>query len=82
MQLMEFPVRGDFMIEIPEFGELLNLDIHPSPDSVYNIALNIKPEIKSANINVESANLEVNIARSGYQPALTLNGGLGTNYSS
>jgi outer membrane protein len=82
MQLMEQPVSSDFSIEVPRFGEVINQNIHPVPDSIFNIALNIKPQIKSANINVESAKLDVSIARSGFLPVLALNSGIGTGYSS
>ena len=82
MQLMEIPVTSGFMIETPKFGEIVNKNIYPKADSIFNIALNLRPEIKSADLGLESAKLDVSIARSGYQPDLSLNGGISTGYTS
>lgn len=83
MQLMELPVKPDFSIVHPDFGNDLNQNRKsPNADSIFNIAMGIKPQIKSADLNKQSAELNVNIAKASYQPQLTLNGGISTGYTS
>ena len=82
MQLMELPVTPSFDIEYPELSDITLLMTVPSVDSVYQQALTIRPEIKSAELNRQAADLGVNIAKSGYQPELSLNGSLSTDYTS
>jgi len=76
MQLMEIPVPNKFGVEHPNLDISKDLTISVDADSIYTIALGIKPQIKSAQINKQVAELSVSIARSGYQPTLSLNGGI------
>lgn len=82
MQLMELPETADFAIEHPDLGNLINQKREPDPVEVYQTALNIKPEVKSAALNLKSANLGVDIAKGGYYPNVSLNTGISTLYSS
>ena len=52
----------------------------PSPDIIYAEALGIKPEILSQQLRLQGTEHSIKIARAGYYPTLSLNGGLGTNY--
>ena len=52
----------------------------PSPDAIYAEALTVKPEIQSAQIAVTAAERNINIAKAGNYPSLSLSGGMGTNY--
>ena len=52
----------------------------PSPDVIYAEALGIKPEILSQQLRLQGTERSIKIARAGYYPTLSLNGGLGTNY--
>jgi outer membrane protein len=83
MQLMELPVTSDsFDIDRPDMASLVNKGLHPKPDSVYNIALGIKPQIKSYALSKQVAELDVDVAKAGYQPVLSLSGGVSTGYTS
>jgi outer membrane protein len=82
MQLMELPVSNEFVISHPDFNIPQNYVQVPRADSVFNIALGIKPQIKSADINKQIAQLNVAIAKAGYLPVLSLSGGLSTGYQS
>jgi outer membrane protein len=82
MQLMELPVSNNFMIEHPNFEDKISTIDKLNTDSVYVIALETKPQIKSSEINQQIAALDVSIAKAAYQPSLTLRGGLSTGYSS
>ncbi len=52
----------------------------PSPDVIYAEALGIKPEILSQQLRLQGTERSIKIARAGYYPTLSLNGGMGTNY--
>jgi outer membrane protein len=82
MQLMELPVTNDFEIEQPDLTNLINKSRNSLPDSVYQIALAIKPEIKGAALHRESISIGVDIARSYYMPHIALNAGVGTGFNS
>jgi outer membrane protein len=82
MQLMELPVTADFAIVSPDLKNLLNQNIDPSSDEVFRSAVNMKPQIKSAELTTESAKLDNEIAKANLFPSLSMAAGLGTNYSS
>ena len=82
MQLMEIPVDNAFMIASPHLDSLLNQNRQPEAGEIYNLALGIKPQIKSAELSKESSKIGVKIAKADAIPDLSLNAGLGTGYSS
>ena len=82
MQLMELPVTSDFEIEQPDLTTLINKTRNSLPDSVYQIALAIKPQIKGAAMHRESISMDVEIARSYYMPRITLDAGVSTGFNS
>jgi outer membrane protein len=80
-QLMYLP--GDTNIEIfaPEIALTEGVFQIQDPYKVYDYALKNRPEIKSAEIQVETAAKDLSIARSGISPSLSLSAGLGSGYS-
>jgi outer membrane protein len=82
MQIMQYPVSDSFKVFHPNLDSLMVLQKTPDKDTVYKTALAIKPQIKSAALNKESALLSEKIARADYWPKLTLDASLGTNYTS
>jgi len=54
--------------------------LYKSPSEVYNKALMNRPEIKSAELDIESANLSVEIAKSFYAPSLSASANVGSGY--
>ncbi len=82
MQLMELPVTSGFDIEYPDLSGTVLQTINPDVDSVYQQALNFRPEIKSVVLNRQIGDIGVTIAKSAYQPSLSLSGGVSTDYSS
>jgi outer membrane protein len=82
MQLMELPVDPNFQISSPNLDSLLVDNAHPNAQEIYNLALGFKPEIKNAELNKQSAKLNVNIAKADFLPSLSLGAGLSSNYSS
>jgi len=81
MQLMELPVSENFNIVDPFMGDSINQNLVPLASDVYATAVEIKPQIKSAGYNKESAALNKKIAEAGYYPTLSAEAGLGTGYS-
>jgi outer membrane protein len=54
--------------------------ILPTPQNIYTQALANKPEIKSAEIGVKTAQKSLKIAQSSYFPTINLSAGVSTNY--
>jgi outer membrane protein len=82
MQLMELPITNDFEIEQPDLTNLINKSRNSLPDSVYQIALAIKPQIKGAALRSESISMGIGIANSAYMPRISLDAGVSTGFNS
>jgi outer membrane protein len=82
MQLMEIPVNSEFDIVYPDLASLSENDLIPNAESVYQKALSVKPQVKSANLNTEAAQMNVKVAQAQYYPSLVLNGSVSTGYNS
>jgi len=81
MQLMELPVQDNFNIAHPDLSENLNQGRIPDVKSVFQTALEIKPQVKNAVINKQVASLDEKIARASYFPVLTVSAGISSGYS-
>ena len=68
-------------IEIPDL-QLEDLVLEQNAEAVYKIALESMPEIKSAVLKMESANLALKANRGSYLPRLSLTGLASSNFSS
>ena len=77
-------LEGDEAIEInvPSFPETITIAGLPTPAEVYMAALDLQPQIAADKLNVEAANIGVDIAQANRYPTLTLGGGINTFYSS
>ncbi len=82
MQLMELPVDANFKIGSPNLDSLLIQAAQPDAQEIYNLALGIKPQIKKATLDKESAQLDVKIAKADALPNLSMDAGLSSGYSS
>ena len=58
--------------------------LHPIPDEmeVYEKALELRPEIKAGKLSIEAADLNIDIAKAGYHPTISLNAGIGDSHYS
>jgi outer membrane protein len=81
-QLMELPVDPSFEISSPNLDKLLVDTPIPDAQEIFNQALGIKPQIKNAELAKESAKVGVEIAKADALPSVSMNGGMGTSYSS
>lgn len=79
-QSLQIPFNDDFNILIPELdaGNYSMLD--KEVDEVFETALTFMPEIKSAELGVESAEVGVKLAQGGYFPTLGIGGSAFSNY--
>ncbi|TGE18037.1 TolC family protein [Hymenobacter elongatus] len=82
-QLLNLSSATGFEIEVPALPDpddvvLLTAD----PDGTYQTAQGIMPEVKAAELRVQSSLRTVEIARGAYYPRFTFGGGLFSGYSS
>ncbi|MFH1297887.1 MAG: TolC family protein [Bacteroidota bacterium] len=80
-QLIDLTVSRDFDIEKPLLKEVAPPAELVTADVIYGHALNTRPEIKSAELRVESAMKGLAIARGGQSPSLSFSGSYATGYS-
>ncbi len=81
-QLLEITDTEDFEIVVPECSDEAALADVPSPVETYNIAASYRPEIKNAQLSIESAELQEKIARAGYAPTIGLSASVSASTNS
>jgi outer membrane protein len=79
-QLLEIRANTDFDIVVPSIS-LPNQSTVPSTDEIYNTALNVFPNVKSAEYRLKSRDKNLTISKGGRFPRITLNGSMGSGYS-
>ena len=77
-QLLEIQDWEDFAIEPMNVNDYDGMRLFPITDS---LAVESRPEYRSAEAGVEVARRNLQIARSSYYPSLSLSAGYGTSYS-
>ncbi|GAB1445261.1 TolC family protein [Flammeovirgaceae bacterium] len=80
-QAMQLPGSTPMKVQVPDL-QLEDLILEGSPEEAYELALKNMPEIKSALLKVESAELALKASKGGLYPRLSLNGSAASNYSS
>ncbi len=80
-QLIDYPVSQDFRIEKPELKSIASPEVAISSNDVYNVAVDKRPEIKSAEKRLESADKGISIARGYISPTLSFSAVWATGYS-
>jgi len=80
--LLQLPISESFDVkgEVPSDEQVLSLI--PSSQSIYEQALTNRPEIKSAELNIEAAELGLDIARRGYYPTIGMSASIGDSHYS
>lgn len=78
-QLLQLPTETPFEIVEPDtlMGYALSIPLLEAQRT----ALSVRPEVKSSELGVQVAELDVRKARAGYLPALTAGAGIGTSYT-
>lgn len=82
MQLLDLKKVVDFEVVRPDIKdpglEIINFD----PEEIYGLAQQNMPQVRSAELRVNSALKGIDISRGAYYPRLALGGSLNTQYSS
>ena len=79
-QLLELPVEKSFTIAKPKLPEIkANITMHNSFD-VFQNAMHVRPEIKAAQLRMESARRQLNIAKGYNYPTLSLGASYNNQY--
>lgn len=81
MQLMEYPVDTTFEIARPDIDAIISTAPVTDAAIVYEEALQVKPQVKIAALNRESAALDLEIARGGFLPSVSVNAGMSTGFT-
>ncbi len=80
-QSMQVPASTPLEIVVPDIA-MEDLAITQTPEEIYAISAQTLPQVKSAMLKVEAAQLAMRAARSAYQPSLRFTYASTTNYSS
>lgn len=80
--LMQITDEEEFEVVGGEATEAMALQAIPSVQSVYELAIVNRPEIKRARLAIESADIQKRIASAQYLPTVSLNASATTNSSS
>lgn len=81
-QLLEIPGTSTMELQIIELNEEDILAPLPYYEDIYIAALQLRPEVKSGQLNIESSKLDVAIAKSGYYPQISINASTASNTNS
>ena len=80
-QLLELSPLEELEIEtINENMDLINLEI--DKNQLYNNAIGFLPEIQASKLNIAANEKELDIAKGGFLPTLSLTGSIGSGYTS
>ena len=78
-QLLQLTNNEPFEIVIPQTTDDMALALIPQLNNVYQQAVAHRPEIKNAELGIESSNLSFKIAKAMRQPTISLNAGANAN---
>ncbi|RZS96718.1 TolC family protein [Cecembia calidifontis] len=79
-QAMQIPFDNRLDVIAPDLDPENYLLTQKEVDEIFEIALDLMPEIKAAELGIESADLGVKIARGGYMPTLGIGASAFSNY--
>ena len=78
-QLLELPSPEGFTVTPLDISNFTLRQL-PNPEQIYLQAVEVRPAIRAEEIRYDYAKTNISLARSGYIPTLSMNGGIGTNY--
>ncbi len=80
--LLEISQDVTFEVKEPSLSDDLLLSQIPSVADVYGEALESRPEIQSSELSIQTAELDVTVAKAGYLPTISLSAGTGLSHAS
>ena len=81
-QLLELTGTDEFDIAIPPTTDDQALQAIPALQTVYDQALQTRPEIESQRLAIESSKVSLDVAKAGWLPTVSLSGGFTTSTNS
>lgn len=81
-QLLQITNDDEFDVAVPEATDAMALETVPALNDVYTATIEHRPEIKAAQLGVESSDLSLKIAKAQRMPTIGLNLGVATNTTS
>ena len=81
-ELLEITDNRKFDIQDFRSSDGVDALLIPDVAEVYQAALNLRPEIRSSRLNVDAADLDIDIAKAGYYPSVSLTAGIGDSHYS
>lgn len=78
-QLLQIAPSASFAIDYKEYGDEAILAPIPSIEESEQQAVSYLPDMKAADMRVKNAEMQIRMAKSGYQPTVSLNAGISTN---
>jgi outer membrane protein len=80
-QMLELESPEGFRIVVPEISIDTNTIITGRVDEIFAQAQGLRPEIKSAELNLNASEMDLKIAKGGRSPSLSMSHSVGTMYS-
>ena len=81
-QLLEITGDQPFDVAMPTASDAQALAEIPSLNSVYEAALQQRPEIKNAELSLQSSDVQMKIAKAGHMPTVKITSGVSTSTTS
>ena len=81
-EILQLDIDEPFDVAQDEIPDAQALSPIPSKSEVYVQALAQRPEIKSAQLSQQAADIQLNIAKRGYYPSIGINAGIGDSHYS
>jgi outer membrane protein len=79
-QTLQLEPGTEFDILLPDLDQILIVDDHFSPDSIYSLAAQVLPRLKAIEYELTAADKQVKAARGGISPYLIAGGSINTGY--
>lgn len=81
-QLLDIKDDGNFDVASPSLDDDGVLALLPSKEDVFDAAVRQRPEIAYSELGIEAAQIDIDIAKRGYWPTVSMSAGVNTNTSS
>ena len=80
-QLLELDITQTVDIYFPDIDDADVLKVLPAKEQVYNTALTFMPEVANSKLSIDIAGKDIELARAGLLPSLSMSASLGTGNS-
>lgn len=80
--LLRLDPSTEFDVFAPEISSETILAQIPDKNTIYENALNSRPDIKNAELNEQMSELKIKSAKAGYYPSINLNAGISSGHNS